>query len=74
MKTLFKQTLTVFRLILNYITGKELQIRQMSDGAFTLYLKEGKDSSVWRVKPEYLLSNIESVRKLYKVERIYFID
>lgn len=73
MKTIFKQTLTVFRLILNYITNSYIQVRQLEDGHFWILVNTPNESTEWVAKPEYLLVNIEKAKELWKIERVIYV-
>lgn len=73
MKTVFKQTLTVFRLILNYITNSYIQVRQSEDGHFWILVNTPAESTEWIAKPEYLLVNIEKAKELWKIERVVYV-
>lgn len=64
---------TILKLIKDYITNSHIEVRQLSDGFFMIFMKDGKDTSFWQVKPEHLLINIEKVKELYKIERVIYV-
>lgn len=64
---------TILKLIKDYITKSHIEVRQLSDGHFIIYVSDKGEGTFWRVTPEYLLINIEKTKELFKIERVIYV-